>query len=46
MPLYRELGGGEAMKGFEQTFQYDLSGAERWRDDPSLVLAPTKPLHV
>jgi catechol-2,3-dioxygenase len=19
---------------------------ERWRDDPSLVLAPTKPLHV
>jgi nitrite reductase (cytochrome c-552) len=28
MPLYRELGGGDAMRGFEQTFQYsyqDLS---------------------
>lgn len=23
IPLYRELGGGDVMKGFEQTFQYD-----------------------
>ena len=29
MPLYRELGGGDAMKGFEETFKLTLPGAER-----------------